>query len=85
MKSRKIDLAGCKLILKDGRAPKLKISRSKRRELSRLMAGGIKLADSGARMAGRQIKKVSKEMPAIRRGMVKRGKKLRRQIKKRMK
>ncbi|MPM32117.1 hypothetical protein SDC9_78676 [bioreactor metagenome] len=85
MKRKRIDLGGCKLILRDGKAPRVKVPKSKQREIARMMDGGLVLADRGIRLAGRQMKRLAGEMPAFRRVLMKNGKKLARRIEKRMK
>ncbi len=85
MKNKKIDLGGCKLILRDGKAPRVKVPRSKQREIARMMDGGLVLADKGIRLAGRQMKRLAGEMPSFRHALMKNGRKLARRVGKRMK
>lgn len=85
MKRKRIDLGGCKLILRDGKAPQVEVPKSKQREIARMMDGGLVLADKGIRLAGRQMKRLAGEMPSFRRTLMRSGKKLARRIGKRMK
>ncbi len=85
VKTRKIELAGCKLVLKKGQMPKLKVPRSQRKKISRFVDGGVVLAGKGVSMVGDGVKKMSKEMPTYKRTLKKAGKKLSKNVKKRLK
>ncbi|HWQ51009.1 MAG TPA: hypothetical protein VN369_04310 [Terriglobales bacterium] len=85
MKRKRIDLGGCKLILRNGKAPRIKVPKSKQREIIRMMDGGLVLADKGIRLAGRQMKRFAGEMPSFGRALRKNGRKLARRVGKRMK
>lgn len=80
LSKQKIDLGGCKLILKSGKAPRLKVPKGKRREIKRLMGGGLELADKGIAVAGKKMKGVVARVPSFRRKVRKGGKKLTRKL-----
>ena len=80
VKRKKINLGGCQLILKKGRAPQLKVPKSKRKQIAKIMDGGIDLADKGIKTVNKRVKLMSKEMPSVRRKMRRRGRKLTRKI-----
>ena len=84
MRKQKIDLAGCKLILKDGKTPKLKMSRKTKKEILDRMAVALVIADQGMKIASRKVRGAVKELPTLRRKVNKGGKQLRRSVKRRI-